>query len=101
MLDPGLVQSFWRSVRRGRGCWPWTRGVNSAGYGKLKFRCRWHYAHRVSYAIHHGPIPSGLCVMHKCDNPICVNPKHLKAGTIADNNRDMYAKGRGRKAVAA
>ncbi len=77
------------------GCLVWT-GTRSKrfGYGKIHFRGVMLEAHRLSYAAHVGPIPPGLHVCHRCDNPPCVNPDHLFAGSRSDNMRDMIAKGR-------
>src|SRR3954470_5960578 len=93
------VERFWPKVER-RGsdeCWPWVGARQQTGYGIL-FKSsrprRWHLAHRLSWELHNGPIPGGLHVLHRCDNPPCVNPAHLFLGTQADNNRDRGRKGR-------
>lgn len=78
------------------GCWMWTASVDGNGYGKLaNGRGGWGLAHRVSWGLHREPIPDGLCVLHRCDTPACVNPEHLFLGTMGDNNRDRAGKGRG------
>lgn len=74
-------------------CWPWTAGKR-LGYGRLYVAGRKETAHRLAYALAVGPIPEGLCVLHRCDNPGCCNPAHLFLGTQADNVADMEAKGR-------
>jgi hypothetical protein len=51
-------------------------------------------AHRVSYELHKGPIPEGLCVLHSCDTPACVNPDHLRAGTLSENIQDCIKRNR-------
>ena len=77
-------------------CWLWTASVNVAGYGQFGIGGgnKHKKAHRVSYELANGPIPDELCVLHKCDNPPCVNPGHLYAGTQKDNGLDRAARGR-------
>lgn len=76
------------------GCWKWTGLINRAGYGYLSFGRRKHMAHRFVYEQLVGPIPDGMILCHKCDNPPCVNPEHLFLGTDAMNAKDKSAKGR-------
>jgi hypothetical protein len=75
-------------------CWSWTSRQNEDGYGSMRVNGKETRVHRVSWEIHNGPIPGGLHVLHRCDNPSCVNPAHLFLGTHNDNMADMYAKQR-------
>lgn len=84
---------FWYKVRKTKKCWLWTgthqrygRFNGEEGPGTL--------AHRQSWILEYGPIPKGLCVLHKCDNTLCVRPSHLWLGTQKDNSQDMVLKGR-------
>lgn len=90
----------------GNGCLYWTGTKNINGYGVIttgsrsdgSHRSEW--AHRVSYRLFNGSIHNGLCVLHKCDHPLCVNPCHLELGTKAENNHQMAERGRACKGMA-
>ena len=75
-------------------CIEWTRCKNPAGYGNVRYRNRTFLVHRKEWIENYGEIPSGLHVLHKCDNPACYNIKHLFLGTQQDNMKDMNQKGR-------
>jgi hypothetical protein len=89
-----LMERFMEKVRKGENCWEWIGGKQAHGYGVIRQNGKNKSAHRISYQLFIGIIPDGLCVLHKCDNPSCVNPDHLFLGTQLDNNRDAIAKGR-------
>lgn len=92
-----VEQRFWEKVDKTisrDGCWIWTAGRDSYGYGHFHLGGQAVRAHILSYRWHFGEIPAGLCVLHHCDNPLCVNPRCLFLGSRADNVADMDAKGR-------
>jgi hypothetical protein len=93
-----LHERFWAKVKRNApdACWPWVGVILGNGYGSLTAFNKADTAHRVSWMLANGPIPTGLFVCHKCDVRSCVNPAHLFIGTAKDNTRDMIAKGRAR-----
>lgn len=75
-------------------CWNWKASLNSNGYGQIGDKGRNRIASQVAWELANGPIPKGLSVLHKCDNPKCCNPSHLFLGTQRDNMLDAIAKGR-------
>lgn len=91
-----LAERFWAKVAKSEGCWEWQGNQGRHGYGRLR-STSYHsvFAHRVAWELTYGPIPDGLEVCHKCDNPPCCRPDHLFLGTSAENLADMRAKGRG------
>ena len=97
-----LIEKFWALVSIGRDdeCWEWkaskvNKNKSGKGYGQFSVGgARVVSAHRFSYEIENGTIPDGMCVLHKCDNPSCCNPKHLTIGSNLENTKDRNEKGR-------
>ncbi len=102
-MNQKQIETFWSKVNKSgpilpnmtTNCWVWTASKLPAGYGVAHFRQeKTRLAHRLSWEMAHGPIPDGMCVCHKCDNPPCVRPDHLFLGTTLDNTYDKVLKRR-------
>lgn len=93
-------ERFWSKVHKTRSCWFWRGAVDKDGYGKFQITTHSRpkqihvRAHRLAYELKHGAVDPALVVMHKCDVPNCVRPKHLRPGTQAENRADCGQKGR-------
>ena len=97
-LSKKTLSWFMTGVCKTESCWNWNKAKNSDGYGSIGRSVNGVpesiSAHRESWVLHNGEIPDGMHVLHKCDNPSCVNPDHLWLGTHQDNMADRNSKGR-------
>lgn len=92
-----ILDRFRQNIKIKNGCWEWQRRLDRDGYGFISFgNVNWR-AHRLSHQLFNSEIPKGLNVLHRCDNPRCVNPKHLFIGTQQENMKDKERKGRAPK----
>lgn len=93
-------ERFWTHVEKSQNCWNWKSRTSPFGHGMFSLaKNNAVFAHRYSWYLSNGEIPDGMQVLHKCDNPRCVNPNHLFLGTQADNVNDMVSKGRAKGGV--
>jgi hypothetical protein len=93
--DASPAAKFFERVEvRDTGCWEWVGPVDQCGYGVLSYLGRRTMAHRAMVMLLGIIIPPGKIIMHKCDNPPCVNPAHLRVGTHHANHLDCVRKGR-------
>lgn len=89
-----LEERFFAKVRKTDTCWEWIGAKSWTGYGHIRFNGVVRKSSRVIWQLTYGDIPKGLCVLHSCDNPSCVNPAHLRLGTQKENVLEMHSKKR-------
>jgi hypothetical protein len=94
MTTEGIIKRFWTFVEKTGGCWNWKGSKTTTGYGNFRYghdeRIK---AHRYTFFLYTGKFPMGF-ILHRCDNPLCVNPKHLYEGTAKQNSQDMVLRNR-------
>lgn len=96
VIEPYVVASLWARVEKTETCWLWKGYLRNGTHGAIEHHGRLIYVHRISWAIHFGPIPDGMLVCHECDIGNCIKPDDLFLGDDLANVRDMWRKGRAR-----
>lgn len=91
---PTILDRFESHCEKTDSCWIWMASLDHKGYGRFSMNGKKYVAHRAAYILYKGKFAEELQVMHNCDNPCCVNPSHLTAGTHSDNMQDRHIKGR-------